>query len=69
MPHPETPKLVIGNRYREIDGLRALAAFLVIWGHSGEMAGASSTSSGLTDYYTNIARLGYIPPDRIRKAT
>ncbi|MCB1591228.1 MAG: acyltransferase [Alphaproteobacteria bacterium] len=58
MPHPETPKLVIGNRYREIDGLRALAAFLVIWGHSGEMAGAISTSSGLTDYYTNIARLG-----------
>ncbi len=58
MPALENPKLVIGNRYREIDGLRALAAFLVIWGHSVEMAGTISTQGAFTDYYTNIGRLG-----------
>lgn len=58
MAAEEKPKLVVGKRYREIDGLRALAAFLVIWGHSGEMAGAISSAGTITDYYINIARLG-----------
>ncbi|MCB1841095.1 MAG: acyltransferase [Alphaproteobacteria bacterium] len=58
MPDNTHPKLVVGNRYREIDGLRAIAAFLVIWAHAADMAGAISSDNILTNFYMNIARLG-----------
>lgn len=58
MTERSRPKLIIGNRYREIDGLRAIAAFLVIWAHAADMAGAISQRSITGDWYMDLARLG-----------
>lgn len=58
MGNRKDTKIVVGSRYKEVDGLRAFAAFIVMWSHAAEMASAISTQTALADYYTNFARLG-----------
>lgn len=54
----ENAKIVIGKRYKEIDGLRAVAVFMVIWCHAAELARSISSPGFLTDQYTHLMALG-----------
>ncbi len=54
----EDAKLIIGKRYTEIDGLRAVAAFMVIWCHAAELARSISLPGAFTQHYTHAMTLG-----------
>lgn len=51
-------EIVVGRRYNEIDGLRCVAALLVIWGHAAEIAVGISAQAATSNFYTDFARLG-----------
>ncbi|MCB1681938.1 MAG: acyltransferase [Alphaproteobacteria bacterium] len=50
--------IVVGRRYQELNGLRAVAATMVIWLHAAELASTASTPNTLTQIYTDIAWIG-----------
>ncbi len=58
MSENKSPNLVVGNRFSQIDGLRAVAVIMVTWAHAAEIASSISIKAAAADYYTDIARFG-----------
>lgn len=58
MSEPENTQIVVNRRYKEIHGLRAIAAIMVIWLHAGEFAATIAPQNSLTRFYADVTWIG-----------